>query len=284
MFNLLHDPFLQMAFLASLLASLASGTIGSFVVVKRIVFIAGSISHSILAGLGLCLWLQRVQGISWADPIVGAFLSAIASALLIGWIHLNHRQREDSVIAATWSTGMAIGVVFLALTPGNNAEILDYLFGNILWITPHDLLLLGMLNGVLLTLLALNYRKFVALCLDEEQALLQGIPVKRLYILLLTMVAATIVFLVQVIGIVLVIALLAVPATLANLFTHRLPSMMLLATLLCAILSAGGLSASYALDWPPGATISLLTALAYLVGLALKRKIFRWFQTPSRSI
>jgi len=262
-----------MAFLASLLASLASGTIGSFVVVKRIVFIAGSISHSILAGLGLCLWLQRVQGISWADPIVGAFLSAVLSALLIGWIHLKHRQREDSVIAATWSTGMAIGVVFLALTPGNNAEILNYLFGNILWITQRDLLLLGILNGILLTLLALNYRKFVALCFDEEQALLQGIPVQRLYLLLLAMVATTIVFLVQVIGIVLVIALLAIPATLAGLFTHRLPSMMFLATCFCAALSAMGLSVSYTLDWPPGATISLFAAFAYLLGLVLKRKI-----------
>ena len=111
--SFLSDHFIQMALLASLFASLSSGTMGSFVVVKRIVFIAGSISHSILAGTSFCLWLQRSQGLSFPTPIEGAFAAAIGSALLLGWIHLNYRQREDAVIAAIWSTGMAIGVIFL---------------------------------------------------------------------------------------------------------------------------------------------------------------------------
>src|SRR6266568_7013441 len=111
------DSFIQMALFASLLASLASGMMGAFVVVKRIVFIAGSISHSILAGTSFCLWLQKTQNLPWMSPTHGAFAAAIGSALLLGWIHLKYRQREDAVIAAIWSTGMAIGIIFLSVTP-----------------------------------------------------------------------------------------------------------------------------------------------------------------------
>src|SRR5438045_3878503 len=110
------NPFLQMALFAGFAASIASGIIGSYVVVKRIVFISGSIAHSVLGGMGVCLWLKRTYGIEWLTPIQGALIAAIVSALLIGWVHLKYRQREDTVIAALWSTGMSIGVVFIALT------------------------------------------------------------------------------------------------------------------------------------------------------------------------
>lgn len=264
--------FIQMALWASLLASIAAGVIGSFVVIKRISFIAGCIAHSVLGGMGFCLWLQRSYGISWLDPIWGAFASAIASALLLGWIHLNYRQREDAVIAAIWSTGMAIGMIFLSLTPGTNVELLNYLFGNILWIETKDLLRLTLLNGVILAVTALYYRRFLALCFDEEQALLQGVPVKRLYLLLLCLVAISIVLLMQVMGTILVIALLTIPATLAGLFTHRLIVMMGVAILFCAAFSLFGLSAATAFNWPPAATIALLAALSYLLILPLKKK------------
>lgn len=270
------DSFIQMALLASLLASFASGTMGSFVVIKRIVFIAGSISHSILAGTGFCLWLQRTQNISWIGPFEGAFIAAIGSALLLGWIHLNYRQREDAIIAAIWSTGMAIGVIFLSITPGNNSEMMNFLFGNILWITPKDLLLLGSVDLLIFLAIALHYKKFLALCFDEEQALLRGVPVRKLYMLLLSIIAITIVLLVQIIGTILVIALLTIPATFASLFTRSLPSMILAAILFCALFCFGGLSASYILNWPPGATIALFSAICYLSALLIKKKKWTW--------
>lgn len=270
------DPFIQMALFASLLASLASGMMGSFVVVKRIVFIAGSISHSILAGTSFCLWLQKTQNIAWISPTHGAFAAAVGSALLLGWIHLKYRQREDAVIAAIWSTGMAIGIIFLSVTPGNNVEMMNFLFGNILWITQKDLLFLGGLDLIIILTVALNYRKFLALCFDEEQALLRGIPVKKLYMLLLSVIAITIVLLVQIIGTILVIALLTIPATFAGLFTRNLPSMMIGATLLCALFSFGGLTASYILNWPAGATIALFAAVCYLLALFFKKKRMSW--------
>jgi zinc transport system permease protein len=264
--------FIQMALWASLLASMASGVIGSFVVIKRISFIAGSIAHSVLGGMGLCLWLQRVYGLAWLDPIWGAFASAVASALILGWVHLNYRQREDAVIAAIWSTGMAIGMIFLSLTPGTNVELLNYLFGNILWIEGRDLVRLAVLNGVVLAIVAICYRRFLAICFDEEQAFLQGVAVKRLYLLLLSLVAVSIVLLMQIIGTILVIALLTIPATLASLFTNRLVVMMAVSTAFCALFSIFGLSAAVALNWPPAATIALVAASAYLVLLPLKKK------------
>jgi zinc transport system permease protein len=270
----LANPFLQTALIASLLASIASGTIGSFVVVKRIAFIAGAISHSLLGGMGLCLWLQRTYSLQWLDPLVGAFAGAIGSAMLLGWIHLNYRQREDSVIAI-WSSGMAIGVIFISLTPGTNVELMNFLFGNILWISQRDLLLLGALDVFILGFILFYYRRFLALCFDEEQALLRGIPVRRLYMLLLSLVAVTVVILIQIIGTVLV-ALLTIPATLAGLFTYRLPVMIGSAVVLSALFSFFGLEASYLLDWPPGSTIALLAALVYFAILLLKRKKFGW--------
>ena len=270
---LFGDPFLQTALWASLLASIASGTIGSFVIVKRISFIAGSISHSLLGGMGFCLWLQRSYGIEWLDPLFGAFLGAIGSALLLGWVHLNYRQREDAVIGAIWSTGMAIGVIFLSLTPGTNVELLNYLFGNILWINSRDLILLALLDLSVLLTIVIYYRRFLALCFDEEQALLRGIPVRRLYLLLLTLVAITVVLLVQIIGTILVIALLTIPATLAGLFTHRLSFIIIGAVALSSLFSFLGLGASYLLNWPPGSTIALLAALVYFSLLLFKKKL-----------
>ncbi len=270
----LHDPFLQMALWASLLASIASGTIGSFVIVKRIAFIAGSISHSLLGGMGVCLWIQRSYGISWLDPLFGAFIGSIGSALLLGWIHLNYRQREDAVIAAIWSTGMAVGVIFLSLTPGTNVDLMNYLFGNILWINSRDLIILAVLDAVILAIVCLYYRRFLALCFDKEQASLRGIPVHGLYMLLLSLVAISIVLLIQVIGTILVIALLTIPATLAGLFTCRLPLLMASAIALSFLFSFFGLHAAYLLDWPPGSTIALLAASTYFAALLLKNKKF----------
>src|SRR3990167_1634951 len=175
---LFQNSFLQMALWAGLLASVASGVIGSFVVVRRIAFIAGSIAHSILGGMGFCLWMQRVHHVEWLSPMIGAFLAAIASALLLGWIQLRFRQREDALIAAIWSTGMAIGVIFISLTPGSTSELMNFLFGNILWVSSVDLLSLAMLDILVLLVATFYYQRFLALCFDEEQAALQGVPVR----------------------------------------------------------------------------------------------------------
>lgn len=269
----LFNPFLQHALIAAILASFASGVIGSYVVVKRIVFISGSIAHSVLGGMGLFLWLKRVYGIDWLEPIYGAFLAAILSALLIGWISLRFKQRKDAVIASIWSTGMAVGVIFVSLTPGYNVELMNFLFGNILWITKTDLWLLLILDLFVLWVVGKNYFKFLAVCFDEEQAVLQGVHVERTYLLLLSLVALSVVLLIEIIGVILVIALLTLPPTIAGLFTRKLSKMMVFAVLLTIIFNVVGVFLSYQINWPMGATIALLVAAAYLFSLLVKNSV-----------
>jgi len=267
---LFTHPFLYMALFAGFAASITSGIMGSFVVVKRIVFISGSIAHSVLGGMGFFLWLQRSFGIPWITPMQGAIVAAIISALLIGWIHMEYRQREDTVIAALWSTGMSIGVIFIALTPGYNVELMHYLFGNILWVTRADILTLLALDAIVIVLIALFRHQFLAICFDEQQAKLQNVPIKLFYLLLLCLIALSVVLLIQIVGAILVIAMLAIPAAIASNITHRFTIIMMLAVLIGCFFTLIGTAASYQLNWPPGATIALVAAVCYLLSFRFK--------------
>lgn len=266
----LSHPFLLMALLAGTLASITGGIIGTYVVVKRIVFIAGSIAHSVLGGMGLCLWLKRSCGIHWISPIHGALIAALLSAFIVGWIHLRYKQREDTVIAAIWSTGMAIGVIFIALTPGYNVELTNFLFGNILWVTKADLVWLAILDLVVIGICFLWHQKFLAICFDENQAALQGLSVTKTYLLLLSLVAISVVVLIEVVGAILVIAMLAIPAAIAGSFAQKLSQMIALAILFGVLFTLIGLIASFQLNWPSGACIALTSALFYLGSLSLR--------------
>lgn len=259
--------FLFMALLAAVIASFTSGIVGSYVVTKRIVFISGSISHSVLGGMGFFLWLRRTYDLSFITPMQGALLSAIGSAILLGWTHLKYKEREDSIIGALWATGMSIGVLFITFTPGYNVELMNFLFGNILWVTKADLWTLLALNAIVIGCTLFFYRKFQAICFDEEQACLQGVAVQPLYMLLLCLVACSVVVLIQIVGAVLVISMLTMPAAAAASLTHRLSSMMKIATLAGVTFSCLGIYISYQLNWPPGATITLIAAAAYLLAL-----------------
>lgn len=258
------NSFLPMALLAGCAAAVTSGIIGSYVVVKRIVFLSGSIAHSVLGGMGLFLWLKRVHGISILSPLQGALLAALISAFVIGWIHLRYREREDTVIAAIWSTGMAIGVIFISLTPGYNVELMNFLFGNILWVTKSDIHLLLTLDALVLACTLVCYRKFLAVAFDEEQTQLQGVSVKGYYLFLLCLVAISVVVLIEVVGAILVITMLAIPAAIAGSWTKNLKKMMAIAVLLGCLFTGVGLGAAFQLNWPPGATIALVAAVFYL--------------------
>jgi zinc transport system permease protein len=265
--QLFSHPFLPFSFLAGIAAAITSGIVGSYVVVKRIVFISGSIAHSVLGGMGFFLWLRRTYDIPWLNPLHGALLAAIVSAFLMGWIHLRHKQREDTVIGAIWSTGMAIGVIFVSLTPGYNVELMNFLFGNILWTSTNDLILLASLAAATILCAKLFHTKFQAVCFDENQALLRGISVTKYYLFLLNLVAISVVILIQVVGAILVIAMLAIPAAIASRLTSRLSSMMGWSIVLGTCVILVGLTLSYFLNWPPGATIALTAAAFYLVSL-----------------
>lgn len=266
---LLQNPLLLSAMIAGLAASVVSGIIGSYVVVKRIVFISGSISHSVLAGIGFCLWLERTKDINFISPLFGALVAAILSAIIIGWMRKHYRQREDSVIAALWSVGMAVGVLFISQTPGFNVELTNFLVGNILWVSRTDLFVLIALDLIIVLVVSCMHKRFLAICFDEEQAQLQGLHVQRLYQILLILIAISIVLLIQVVGILLVMAMLTIPPAIGNIFTSSLSKMMALAVAISSLFCFFGMALAYYMDWPGGASIALLAGLTYVCCLLL---------------
>ena len=265
----LHDlaafRFLQFAVLAALLAAVPAGVMGCWVVVRRSTYVAGAISHCILAGIGGAVYLQRVHGVAWMTPALGAAVAAVGAALLVGFTTLRSRFRPDSVLSAVWAVGMALGVSFLAATPGYQTDLMSYLFGNILMVGPADLWLMALLNAGVAGLMALFHDRFLLIGFNAEMARLRGVHVERYELLFMVLTALTIVLLVQVVGIVLALALLTLPGATAGLVTRRLGRMMALASLLVLVVSIGGLAASYGPGWPTGATIVELAAVLYVV-------------------
>ncbi len=259
-------PFLRYALLTGLLASISFGIIGTFVVVRRISYIAGAISHCVLAGIGGGLYLQNVAGISWFTPVHGAIIVALLAALILAEVSRHAKEREDSIIGALWAGGMAIGFLFIAVTPGY-FDPMSYLFGNILLITEQDIFYVIALDIIIVAIVALFYNKFLALCFDEEFTRLRGVRTHLLYLLLLCLTALTIVLLVRIVGIIMVIALLTLPAAIAGNFASSIRQMMVAATLICAVFIVVGLGASYMLDLPSGSVIILIATFTYLASL-----------------
>ncbi len=262
------EPFLQRAVLIGLLASIACAVIGTYVVVKRVTFISGGISHAVLGGIGIAYFLG-------ANPLVGALMAALVAAAIIGIVSLHAGQHEDTTIGALWAVGMAVGIVFMYKTPGYQQDLMSYLFGNILLVTSTDAWLVLGLDVAILLIVLLFYKRFQAICFDEEFTLVQGIRVDAFYLLLLGLTALTVVILVQVVGIILVIALLTLPAATAGHYAGSLRQMMLLALAVGVACTLGGLAVSYPYDLPPGATIVLIAGALYLLSTAFSRLLLR---------
>jgi len=257
-------PFLKYAFIAGILSSFAFGIVGTYVVSRRISYIAGAISHSVLGGIGIGLYFQVQFDSIWINPMTGAFISAIFSAIIIGYISRSGKQREDTVIGAIWAIGMAVGLLFIAKTPGY-IDPMSYLFGNILMITKTDLWLIAGLDTIIVLIAIFFFNALQAISFDEEFAWLRGINVNFFFLLLLSVTAMTIVVMVRIVGIVLVIALLTLPAGTAGAFTRKLSHMMLIAIPLCMAYITIGLFYSYINDFPTGPTIILISGVVYLI-------------------
>lgn len=257
-----QQTFLQTALIAGLLASLGCGVIGTYVVVKRIAFLAGGIAHSVLGGMGAALFFGF-------NPLSGALIAAIVAALLIGWVRLHWQTQEDTLIGAFWAIGMAVGILFIAKTPGYQTDLMSYLFGNILLVPPENLWFMASLDALLLLVVGLFHRQFLAVVFDEEFARLRGVPVTFFYLLLLVLVAVTVVLLIQVVGLILVLALLTLPAAVAGHYVHSLGRIMVFATVLGSLTTVLGLGLSYAPDLPAGPTIILVAGAVYVISALL---------------
>jgi zinc transport system permease protein len=261
---LVEHEFLQRALIGGLLACIGCGVVGSYVVVQRISLLAGAIAHAVLGGMGIAWYLG-------VNPLAGALVAAVFAALIIGWVKLRFAEREDTAISAIWALGMAIGILFIAKTPGYSVDLLGYLFGNLLMMSTSDLQLIIALDVVILAFMSLFYRQFLAVCFDPEFARVRGLRVERYYLLLLVLVALTVVMLIQVVGLILVIALMTLPAAIAGRFTHSLAAMMGVAVVLGMVFTAGGLAVSYAPDLPSGPVIIVLAGMTYLLAALFRR-------------
>jgi zinc transport system permease protein len=260
--------FMQHALLACLLASIGCGVIGTYVVVKRIGFMAGGIAHTVLAGMGAAYFFG-------ASPMLGAVIVAILSALLIGLIKLRWRQDEDILIAAFWSVGMAVGILFISRTEGYSVDLMSYLFGNILLVSDRDLYFMLALDVTIITTVSVFYKQFHAMAFDEEFAALRDVHVEFIYLLMLCLVALTVVLLINIVGLILIIALLVLPAASAAQFAGSVGKMMVLAVVLSMMITVTGLVLSYQPDLPTGATIVILAGMVYPGTILLRKWIIK---------
>lgn len=269
--SILQYEFGQNALLAAIFASISCGIIGTYIVAKRIVFISGGITHASFGGIGLGYYL----GI---DPIIGAMVFGVLSALGVQFFAKRADMREDSAIAMLWALGMAIGIIFVYLTPGYAPNLLSYLFGNILIVSYTDLILMSVLTLIICLFFIASLRMILFVSFDEEFASTNNAPVKLFNGVLMSLVALTIVFNIKVVGIILVMSLLTIPQAIANLFTRTFGVMMVLSVVFAFIGSVSGLMLSYRLDIPSGASIIFLLVLLFifikslfLIVLRLKR-------------
>lgn len=263
------NPFLATGLAAGLLASLACGIIGPYVVTRRVVFLSGAIAHMAVGGIGAAVFLATVfpHGFSWLQPIHGAMISALAAAVIIGFVHERVTERMDTLIGALWAVGMATGILLIKFTPGYYGELMSYLFGNIVYVGRSDLVLMAALDAVIIVAVLVWHKRLLAICLDQEQAELQGVNVLATNIVLLCLVALTVISLTQVVGLILVIALLSLPAATAAHHVKRMGPMMLLATVLCALLTTLPRIAVYGTPIAPESAIVLAAAGLYLASV-----------------
>jgi zinc transport system permease protein len=262
MFEALQFDFMRNAIIAGLLAAVACGIVGTYVVTKKIVFISGGIAHASFGGIGLGYLIN-------INPVIGATIFALISSLGIGLISRKTRLPEDTAIGLIWTIGMALGIVFIALAPGYAPDLFSYLFGNILTVPVTDLLIMCALDIVIVILVIVFYKEFLAISFDENYSTVIGVPVEALYLTLLVMIALTVIVLIRVVGIILVIALITMPAAMASRFTYNFKKMMLLSILFGIIFTMGGLWLSYWLDLPSGATIILFGGILIIIAFII---------------
>jgi len=254
------------AVFAGVLVSIACGVIGSYVVVNRTVFISGGIAHAAYGGIGLGYWLG-------VDPMWTTIPFSLGAALLMGFIYQRTRQYADTLIGVLWALGMALGIIFIDLTPGYTADLMSYLFGSILAVPGSSILTMAVLDCVIILLFFLFYKQFLAISFDEEFARVLNVRVEFFYYLQLGLSALTVVVTMRVVGLIMVIALLTIPAAISLQFSQNLPRMMILSSILGIIFTLSGLYLSYIFNVSSGATIILVAGLTFLLSLFYKHLV-----------
>ena len=268
-----ENPFLLTGLLAGWLASIACGVIGPYVVTRRLVFLGGAIAHIAVGGLGLAIYLRYRFELAWLEPLHGATLVSIIAALVLSRVDTSPggSGTTDTWIGALWATGMATGILLIKLTPGYQTELMSYLFGNLTFVDWSSLYLMLALDAVILLMAVLYHKRFLALCLDAEHAELQGLSVRRTNAVLLVLIALTVITLTQVVGLILVIALLSLPAAIAGRLTTRLAPMIFAAVAVSLVITTVPRIAAYGTAISPEPAIVLAAGALYALSLLYRR-------------
>lgn len=265
MLEILQYDFIQNALIAGVLISIAAGIIGSLVVVNKITFLTGGIAHSSYGGIGIAIYLGL-------PVLFGATVFAIITAIIIAIMTLNNRTRADALIGMMWAFGMAVGIIFVDLTPGYNVDLMSYLFGSIIAVSSEDIWYMAILDIFVISIISVFYKEILAVSYDSEFALLRGINTKFFYTLILILASLCVVAAIKAVGLILVIALLTIPTYLAETFANRLSTMMIISSIMATIFTIVGLVISYFYDISSGASIIITAVVILTLTKLLKRK------------
>lgn len=258
-YDILQYQYLANALLAAIAAGVIGGIVGTYIVSRRLVFLCGGITHSSFGGLGIALY-------AGFNPIIGAMAFAIASALGIEWASANGKIREDSAIGIVWSIGMAVGALFMSLTPGyTSGDLSSYMFGSIITVTSNDVIAMGILALLCIVGIVIWWRSVMYLAFDRSFSSSQGVAAKRVSYLLTIVVAIAIVMSIRIMGIVLLLSLFTIPATAANAATKSYPAITFWATIIASMSAVTGLVASYYWEIPPGTSIIFTLSMVLIV-------------------
>jgi zinc transport system permease protein len=264
MLEALQYDFMRHALAAGLMASVICGIMGTLVVVNRIVFLSGGIAHAAFGGIGLAFFL------GWPF-LVGTIGFALAAAVIMAAVSMRAKHRADTIIGVIWALGMACGIVLLDLTPGYNVDLMSYLFGSILTVPVTDLWIMLVLCLLIAGLTVLYYQELLALSFDDEFARIRGVPVRAMYFALVGMLAVTVVMVIQVVGLILVIALLTIPPFIMEKYAKSMAQMMAGSVVLGSFFTLGGLACAYAYDLTSGASIIIVAGVAFFLSLLVER-------------
>ena len=272
--SIFHYTFFKNAMLAGLLTSILAGVAGTYIVSRKIVFISGGITHASFGGIGIAYFLGF-------NPFLGAALFAVASSLGIEWATTKAKVKEDSAIAMLWSLGMAIGIIFIFLTPGYSPNLMGFLFGNILTVTYSDLIYMSVLTLVVLICIILFYRPVLYTAFDEEFAKATGVNTQLIKYVTNAIVALTIVFSIRIAGIILVLSIFTIPQATSNLFTNDFKRIIYLSVLFGFLGISLGLIGSYYFNLPSGAIIIFTLFFNWAIAKGLV-KLSLAFQSSSK--
>ena len=258
-YDIFRYEYLMNALLAAVFAGITCGIVGTYVVARRMVFLCGGVTHASFGGLGIAVYVG-------ANPIAGAMVFAVLSALGIEWAGDRGRIREDSAIGIIWSVGMAVGALFMSLTPGyTSGDLSSYMFGSIVTVTTRDVATLGVLTLFCIVGAVLWWRPVMYLAFDRDFAASQGIATRAASYIMAVIVALTIVLSIRVMGIVLLLSLFTIPAVTANAMTKSYAAITRWAAVLAVAGAVVGLFISYNLEVPPGASIIFTLTIALIV-------------------